>query len=570
VARWKVLPVIGCGFTHIGLKFAAMGAIYFCIQALSQDAPVAIPGMAFLSPKSPEFILLSVAAGVALLIGTAFFRYQVRRRAIDLGRHYEEYCARRIVLLASCLPDPRAAVANSIVRAGSLHRYPSYGRFCGMAARQLTQLLPTFASFLAVSLALLWMDAGLTVTLAGLAAVAVLAQYPANHRVAIASKVLEGTRGVAGRRYRTLFRRLHSDPTPLAPDGTILDQLFRSGYVRDNIDSVSARAAEAEQAALVSRVSSSVLLGAALILLGIDIVQGERTWAAVVTYAAAVRFALSDFVSVCKIASGLTKYHAQITKHREFVIDALPCLRNARQQPAEISWPIELHLPGLHDAGATLAIQPGDVLALVAPGRARYALPLLFQDVIGRHDGHESQYVPVLIDSSLLVPDLELRGNLSMPPDLGEAAIECALAPFVPEGEDLGLAQPGWLDGPLELDQLSPWLLTALHVIAVRVRRRPLVAMDLAQFAAMSPRWRDACRATLAESALILIHSRPNSIGKHGERATIVCDGNALRGWLPVEAGPGEEARARFYDHITRTLAATGPDRSDELDEDDE
>ena len=83
---------------------------------------------------------------------------------------------------------------------------------------------------------------------------------------------------------------------PLAPAGALVDQLFRSGHVRANIDSVSARAAEAENAALVSRISSSVLLGATLILLGIDIVQGERTWAAVAAYAAAVRFALSDFI----------------------------------------------------------------------------------------------------------------------------------------------------------------------------------------------------------------------------------------------------------------------------------
>ena len=219
VARWQVLPVIVCGFAHIGLKFAAMGAIYLCVKALSEEAPVAIPGMAFLSPKSPEFIVLSVAAGVALLIGTAFFRYQVRRRSISLGRHYEEHCARRIVLLASRLPDPRAGVASRIVGAGGLQQYPGYGRFCGMAVRQLSQLLPTFASFLAVALALLWMDAGLTVTLAALAAVAVLAQYPANHRVATASQVFERTRAAAGRRYRALFRRLHCDPMPLAPDG---------------------------------------------------------------------------------------------------------------------------------------------------------------------------------------------------------------------------------------------------------------------------------------------------------------------------------------------------------------
>jgi hypothetical protein len=570
VARWQVLPVIGCGFAHIGLKFAAMGAIYLCVNALSQDAPVAIPGLAFLSPKSPEFIVLSVGAGVALLIGTAYFRYQVRRRSISLGQHYEEHCARRIVLLASRLPHPRAGVANSIVRAGGLRPFPGYARFCGMAARQLTKLLPAFASFVAVALALLWMDAGLTVMLAGLAAVAVLAQYPANHRVAAASKMLEGTRRAAGRRYRAMFRRLHCDPVPLAPDGAILEQLFRSGHVRDNIDSVSARAAEAEQAALVSRISSSLLLGAALILLGIDIVQGERTWAEVVTYAAAVRFALSDFVSVSKIASGLTKYHAQIMNYREFVVDALPCLRNTRQEAAEISWPIELQLGGLHDPDATLTMQRGDVLALVAPGRARYALPVLFEGVIDRRGGDSGTYFPALLDSSLLVPDLEVRANFGLPPDLGEPALERALQPFAPEGEEVGFVRSGWLDRPLEPDQLPPWLLNALHVLAVRARRRALVAMDLSQFAAMSRPWRDACRTALAESVLILIHSRPNSIGKHGERAAIVSDGEALRGWVPVEAGAGEDVRARFHEHITRILAATGPDRSDDPDEDDD
>ena len=570
VARWQVAPVIGCGFAHIGLKFAAMGAIYLCVKALSEDAPVAIPGMAFLSPKSPEFIVSSVGAGVALLIGTAFFRYQVRRRSISLGREYEEYCARRIVLLASRLPHPRAAVASRIVWAGSLRQYPGYARVGGIAARRLTQLLPAVASFLAVALALLWMDAGLTVTLAGLAAVAVLAQYPANHRVATASKVLESSRRAAGSRYRALFRRLHCDPMPLAPDGAIVDQLFRSGHVRDSIDSVSARAAEAEHAALVSRISSSVLLGATLVLLGIDIVQGERTWATVVTYAAAVRFALSDFLSVNKIASSLTKYHAQITKHREFVIDAMPCLRDARQEVAQISWPLELQLAGLHEASATLTMQRGDVLALVAPGRARYVLPVLFEGVIGPREGREGRYSPVLIDSSLLVPDLELRANLGLPSDLGEAAVERDLAPFAPEGEQTSFVQPGWLDRPLELGQLPQWLLTALHVLALRARRRPLVAMDVAQFAAMSPRWRDACRAALAESVLILIHSRPAAIGKYGEHAAIVCDGGALYGWLPVEAGASEAAWAEIQGHITRALAGTARDGCDELDEDED
>jgi hypothetical protein len=281
-----------------------------------------------------------------------------------------------------------------------------------------------------------------------------------------------------------------------------------------------------------------------------------------------VRFALSDFVSVSKIGSSLTKYHAQIMNYREFVVDAMPCLRNAGLETPEISWPIELRLGGLHDPDATLTIRRGDLLALVAPGRARYALPVLFEGAIDKHEGERGIYFPVLLDSTLLVPDLELRANFGLPPDLGEAAIDRALALFAPAGEDLSFVQPGWLDRPLDPDQLPQWLLNALHVLAARARHRPLVAMDLSQFVAMSRPWREACRAALAESVLTLIHSRPTSIGKHGERAAIVSDGEALLGWLPV--GAGEGVRARFHEHITRILAATGPDRSDEPDEDDD
>ena len=572
ITRWRVLPIILCGGAYIALKFAAMGVVYLCVQALSEDVPITIPGLEGLSPKSAEFVLLGVSVGVALLIATSFFRYQVRRRGIDLGRQHEEYCARRIILLASRLPDPRAAVANRIIGAGSLNQYPGYARRSGVVVRQLAQLLPTFASFVAVAAALLWMDPWLTTTLAGLALLALLAQYPANHRVATASRILESTGRAAGRRYRALFRRLHRDPMPLAPRGAILDQLFRSGQVRANIDSFTARATEAEQAALVSRISSSLLFGAALILLGIDIVQGERTWASVAVYAAAVRFALSDFVSVCKLASGLTKYHAQLDHHREFVVDAMPCLRDRSGAMGEIAWPITLKVAGLHDPNQSLVVGRGDMLAVVTPGNARSLLPAMFENAIVRPAADFRVPRPVLVDSDLLAPDLKLRANFGLPPDLDEAAVEQALAPFAPEGEDLSLAPPGWLDSTLDdLGPLPRWLLAGLHVLAVHARQRPLVAMDLSQFAPMSARWREACRATLADHVFILIHPRPASVGRHGEQTAIVCDGAALRGWVPLTDGGGRAIVAQFFAQMV-PVPSDDPFRQpvDDRDEDDD
>jgi hypothetical protein len=94
--------------------------------------------------------------------------------------------------------------------------------------------------------------------------------------------------------------------------------------------------------------------------------------------------------------------------------------------------------------------------------------------------------------------------------------------------------------------------------------------MDASQFAAMSARWQGACRAALAESALILIHTRPNSIGRSGERAAILCDDVGLRGWLPVELAGGLEATVGLRGDLTQTLATTGREWAEDDDEDDD
>jgi hypothetical protein len=80
--------------------------------------------------------------------------------------------------------------------------------------------------------------------------------------------------------------------------------------------------------------------------------------------------------------------------------------------------------------------------------------------------------------------------------------------------------------------------------------------MNLAQFAPMSRHWRDACRAALADSLLILIHTRATSVGKYGEEAAILCDGRDLQGWLPVEDRSSKKNIAQAYTRMTRTPVA--------------
>ena len=193
-----------------------------------------------------------------------------------------------------------------------------------MASQQLLRLVPTFASFLFGCGVLLWLDVRLTTLLALFGMLAFLTQYPANNRAARASHDWERTRRGSAQRLMQAFARLRRDPTPLLANSPALDAVFHDPDVRTNLDSLLERVRAGEKADLVSRVGSGLLLGGVIFIVGADILAGSRTWAGVAAYLAAVRFALSDFVSVSRLATSLTRSHTQIDRYRQLVVGSWP------------------------------------------------------------------------------------------------------------------------------------------------------------------------------------------------------------------------------------------------------
>lgn len=87
----------------------------------------------------------------------------------------------------------------------------------------------------------------------------------------------------------------------------------------------------------------------------------------------------------------------------------------------------------------------------------------------------------------------------------------------------------------------------------------------------MSARWREACRSVLSDRVFILIHPRPSAVGKHGERTAILCDGTALRGWVPVTDRGSSKIVAQFFAQMV-PAPSDDPFRQpiDDLDDDHE
>ena len=469
--------------------------------------------------------------------------------------------------MASRLPDLRAPLASRVVANEPMHLYVGYARHCGMAARQLAQLLPTLVSFVAGCIVMIWLDSTTTAALALLAVLALVAQYPANHKAAQASRDWERSRAEALRRMVELFSALRRAPTPLDDDGPVLNSLYAEPSMRDYTDGFSDRSHAAEQAALVSRIGSSLVLCGAMLLLGMDIVHGEKSWAAVAAYVAAVRFTLTDFVQVSTLANGFTRFHAQLTLYRQFVGDAAkvtaPLPRTSDRPPA-------LHIRDLLTGARIWQPQPGAIAAMLVPPTPVGSVPMMLMEAADKAEG------PVLvarIDRALLDDTAPLRALLGLTPDTLETEIAAAVAKFDPAGASATAAppfEPGWLDMPARQGwrrDLSLGRVTALQAVAATRRGAALVSMDLMLFNELGSGWRAAAAGELAKAVLLLVYQPTDvtsnldlhlaRLGRLGESAAIVADGKRLTGWVPLDgAGQPPPALGVAYRAV---LSASAP-----------
>jgi hypothetical protein len=581
---WRGLRVLVSGGLQIATKFASVAVLYAFVDALTKGYPPSVAGWHLPHPDTAGFLIAGTVTAMGLLALSTLFRYDVRWRGIKLGRAYEEHCARRVVALASRLPDPRSPEANRIVLTEPMHLFVGYCKNCGMAARELTQLLPTFGSFLVGCVVLIVLDAWTTGALALMALLAFGAQYPANHRAAQASRNWERNRHESSRRLVDIFAYLRRAPVPIDAHSPVLDDLFATGPVRENMDSFANRMLGSEQASLVSRLGSHALLGGALLLLGSDIIAGTSTWARVAVYVTAVRFTLSDFVVVSKLATGITRFHAQIHRYVQFVCAAQPALAPRPAPAPGEDWALLLRLPPIRGDGPEhLAFGPGDAACLLMPW-ARGAPFGASVMAVASAASRAGLPAPVRLGTSLVNVQAPLRSSLGLAPEVGGVELESWLRRFADDGELPPALGEGWLDRPSEPGwnkELPAWAIAALHLIAARLRRLRVVAIDGNFADGMSDAWRAAWADCLAPAIRFTVRevtetgavfeSTVGQIGRHGETHLILSDDKGLVGWLPVGAEGAQVAEIRpFFRRVfqRRIIDRTEDDTDDTADAD--
>jgi hypothetical protein len=531
-SRWGSLRVVLTELLGVLVRYGSLALLYLFVHALQDLRPVAVP------PEVPllggrelpvrDFFMLGVITGVVLLSAGSLLQFLVRLGALRAAEHYERFCGRRLLTLASRLPSPKAAWASRIFGREPIHIFFGYARSCGFVTRQIVLLLPSFASLIVGSVILMLLDATTTLLLALLAAAVFLAQYPLNNLSAQASSRLERRRRGAMRLVSRLLIRQRTAAVPLGEDSPVLDRLFaKRGEVRRDISLYGDRIRGGEGALLVSRVGGGVLLGAALLLIGGDILEGRRSWAEVAVYVAVARYVLKDFASAGKFMSGLSRVFGPVERYIRFVRSA--ALADPEPPlPAQSGGPLRLRVAALAGDEPGLALEPGQAAALLTRDRQ---LPLGVLVV----DHAAGQVGPVAwIDAELLAGDAPLLANLAVPAGVSPRAIEAEAARMAPP-DDAVPYRAGWLRRTVaELPTPPPdWLICALKVAVAARRGACCLAVESHTFQALPPAARTAW-PEIFKGPLLIVQRDLRLLGQGGERVALLAEGERFIGWLPL------------------------------------
>ncbi len=558
--RWRAIRVAASGLGRFVFRLAALAVLFFFIRSAETKEPLPIDWLPFPEPGTAAFLLLGVSLGMGMLMAASYMMYDVARQATEFGRRYNEFCARRFFMLASRLPDDRAPYATELILTGEGLLVARAGQSLGLVSRNVIRTLPSVVGLLGGGTILLVIDPGLTLSVALLAVLSVLLQYPANHGAAKASRRVEAHSSPAARRYRDFIWRLRTRPLRLSIDGAILDRLFDDAEVQGMIESHSDRFRSRELAGFMSKIGGDAILGIAFVLIGLRMLEGNLSWADIGVFVATLRFTLKDFITCAKLPPMVQMFHAGVDRYVSFVTSASKAL-TPHPAPAHLDV-VQVRAPK-DSPCADLTLQPGTSVSLAGPVRPQLSVAEILWQAI------DLKAVPITVITADSVDDevcvSEVLGiGQSQRRRAETVAFLDRIKGDVASPRDFG---PAWLDRPI-----GDWsghgldgVLAALQLhSALRRRSMAIIAVEADLLEQLGQEAAAVLRDDMAHVILVLLGNDLGRARNLGAQSVMFHDGQRVDGWMPLAELDLAESHlgSRVKEIRKRQLVAAG--RSEE------
>lgn len=360
--RSRVLLVLGGMALGLSAQGAVIGGVIGYARLIEDGGAVQILGRTWEARESVVLLAGVVVVAACMLWASAGLLLFGRRGAIQLDSDYEQHCSQRALTLLSSSIVTSAALDPPTMRSAQavIQRIPrEFGRFLRIVLFGMQPILTS----LAAGVALLWVDAGLTLIVLFIVGFGAIWLYRINLRAVAYTKAQTKYTPQSAQARKQLLQR-HIQTPQEDPAGVVseVSALFSSVESRRTADAYVGRIAVLEHATYSSRVVSAVVLGAVVVVQGVEILGSQAGFSTLVLYVVALRFFLNGTVQAGRTLTSINRFFPPASTYATFVDEAtrlqgpvlhvprstmtlpIPCLSDADSGALELSLPTSVSL----------------------------------------------------------------------------------------------------------------------------------------------------------------------------------------------------------------------------------
>ncbi|MFP4120218.1 MAG: hypothetical protein ACLFWI_04235 [Coleofasciculus sp.] len=452
------------------LQVGAFGQVLYYARFLEQGKRLNFLHQNFDARSSVELFFVFVVSILFCLLFSSWLIYFSRSKIITLGRIYEEFCSKRILLIlnysfATGILDEVTYDDKIFYRLAT-----SDSRYCGRVLRIITNTFIPAITFAVNFLVLLYINFFLTLVVFILIAISLLFLYEVNVKGATNSHLMEQYARKAATEKRQIIARQQLVATPLT--AMSIERSFISGEQKQYLDAFEGKLQAVFKSEFVSNVFFAIIISVILVILGIFIFHKKAGWGELIVYLIALRYGLVNLRQVNKQLTSINRFYPQVRRYFHFV-EAVK--NNFNSHSVDDEYTITANSILISKSYFNYQLKAGNRIGLICSVELnRYTLPFITNCLMRESSKSLNSTVSAtwfVTSKYKYIERMPFRELVGLPPeyswdnleqDLKETELWNKIQEQLPDNLDKQISIDAWNQIDSEL-KFSLGLLTALH-----------------------------------------------------------------------------------------------------------
>lgn len=527
--KMRCFLVLLSGFLGVTSQVGVIGLAVYYARVLERGDRIQFLAFDF-EPHSSGLLVLFALGVIICLLCSAWLIYFSGVSSLKLRRRYEEFCSKRIIsLFGSSLriwtPDDQRFSDDGLI----LKLARRDARYCGRVQIMIMNAVVPAITFLAGTVALLYINVPLTLFVVLLMGVSAVFQFRANVSGARSSISLEKHAIGAGREYKQIIGRLKGSGLPLLQGRVSLDEmLFSSGETKRYLDAYEGRLKVVESSKLVSNMFLAISVSIILLTFGTDAAMRGEGWGKLIVYLIALRYVLVNLTGLSTRITGINRFYPQLRRYLQFLVETE--IPSASGESRDLTYTLTSGPNPMEGSLKNWDLSVGKRIGLISPFELnRHTRAFLTDCLLGRSSSESNSALGSMgfVTSKYGCLPMSLRKSLGFPKryswqdmqkELNGTGLLKRLGEQLPDSLDKRVANEAW-------GNIDPDLKFALRLLAVLHSPAQWVMLEEEGLRALTLEARKVFLERLSDRITVIVYCKDTSVaGSYDEEMLAVVD----------------------------------------------